>query len=162
VPVMAAAFSDYVLAVHIIAVVVAFGVTFAYPIFALVGGRLDRRAMPWFHRMQATIGRRLTSPGLLLVLIAGVILAADEHQWKYFYVPWGIGVVIVLGALEGAVMVRGEEQLAEIAERDIAASGGRDVVWSEEYEALFKRLGGLGALMDFLVVITIFFMAVRL
>jgi hypothetical protein len=157
----AAAFSDYVLAVHIVAVVAAFGVTFAYPIFAFVGGRLDRSAMPWFHRMQQAIGRRLISPGLLLVLVAGVILAAGEHQWKHFYVQWGIAVVIVLGALEGAVMVRGEGRLAELAERDIAAAAGRDVEWSPEYEALFKRLGAVGALMVLIVIVTVFFMALH-
>lgn len=39
--VTAAKFSDYVLAVHIIAVVVSFGMTFVYPVFAVVGARLD-------------------------------------------------------------------------------------------------------------------------
>jgi hypothetical protein len=158
----AAAFSDYVLAVHIIAVMIAFGVTFSYPIFAFVGGRLDRRAMPWFHRMQATIGRRLTGPGLGLVLIAGIILASDEHQWKHFYVQWGIAAVIVLGALEGAIMTRGEQRLAEIAQRDIDAAAGREVTWSGDYDALFKRLGATGAVMDLIVLVTIFFMALHL
>jgi hypothetical protein len=39
----AVAFVDLVLAVHILAVVVAFGVVFAYPLFGLVGARLDPR-----------------------------------------------------------------------------------------------------------------------
>ena len=33
-------------------------------------------------------------------------------------------------------MIRGEGQLAEIAERDIAAAGDGAVQWSEEYQAL--------------------------
>ena len=79
---------NLVLAVHISAVMVAFGVTFAYPIVAVVGERLDRRAMPWFHRVQVAISRRLINPGLLVVLLAGIVLASDEHQWKHFYVQW--------------------------------------------------------------------------
>jgi hypothetical protein len=158
----AASFAQFVLAVHIVAVVVAFGVTFSYPLFFVVGMRLDPRAMPWFHRMQQAIGRRLVSPGLGVVLIAGIVLASDEHQWKHFYVQWGIAAVIVLGALEGAVMTRNEGRLAEIAERDVAAAGAGQVTWSAEYEALGRRTGTIGALMGLIVVLTIFFMALHL
>jgi hypothetical protein len=158
----AARFSEYVLAVHILAVVVAFGVTFAYPVFFLVGSQLDRRAMPWFHRMQQAISRRLTNPGLLLVLIAGIILASDEHQWKHFYVQWGIGAVIVLGGLEGSVMLPRAGRLAQLAERDIKAAGDGEVQWSAEYEALARRTGAIGVLMGLIVAVTVFFMALHL
>ena len=160
--VTAVTFADFVLALHILAVVVAFGVTFAYPIFVLVGGRMDPRAMPWFHRMQVAIGRRLINPGLLIVLIAGIYLASHEDQWKAFYVQWGLAAVVVLGALEGAVMIRGETRLAEIAERDVAAAGTDAVKWSPEYEALFRRLGMFGGLMQLIVVLTVFFMAAHI
>ena len=90
------------------------------------------------------------------------VLASDEHQWKHFYVQWGIGAVIVLGALEGAVMTRGEERLAGIAQRDLEAAVGREPEWSGEYDALFKRLGLTGAAMQLIVVVTIFFMALHL
>jgi len=158
----AARFADYVLAVHVSAVMIAFGVTFAYPIFAVVGSQLDRRAIPWFHRLQLAIGRRLINPGLGLVLIAGIVLASDEHQWKHFYVQWGIAIVIVLGALQGAVMSRWEGRMAELAEQDILAAGAGEVTWSAEYDALAKREAIVGTLMSLLVVITIFFMALHL
>ncbi len=157
--VTAVTFADFVLALHILAVVVAFGVTFAYPIFALVGGRMDPRAMPWFHRMQVAVGRRLVNPGLAIVLIAGIYLASHLDEWKAFYVQWGLAAVVVLGALEGAVMIRGETRLAELADRDVAAAGTGAVKWSAEYEAQFRRLGLFGALMQLIVVLTIFFMA---
>ncbi len=152
----AVAFSDLILAVHITAVMVAFGVTFAYPIFAVVGERLDRRAMPWFHRVQVAISRRLINPGLLVVLLAGIYLASHEHQWKHFFVQWGIGAVVVLGALEGSFMIPREKKLAELAERDVATGSAE---WSPEYVALRKRVGGVGAAMGLLVVVTIFLMA---
>ncbi len=158
----AVTFADFVLALHILAVVVAFGVMFAYPVFGLVGGRMDPRAMPWFHRMQVAIGRRLVNPGLLVVLIAGIYLASHEDQWKAFYVQWGLAAVVVLGALEGAVMIRGETRLADIADRDVAAAGTGAVKWSTEYEALFRRLGLFGAIMQLIVVLTVFFMAAHI
>ena len=56
---------DVVLAVHIMAVVVAFGVTFAYPIMFAVGARSDPRSLPLLHRIEYTIERVLINPGLL-------------------------------------------------------------------------------------------------
>jgi hypothetical protein len=159
--VQAVAFWQAVLAVHILAVVAAFGVTFAYPLFALVGARLDPRAMPWFHRMQQLIGRRLTNPGLAVVLIAGIYLASDLHQWKSFYVGWGLAAVVVMGALEGAVMIPGEGKLAELAERDIAAAGAGSVKWSAEYEAQRNRLGAFGTLQGVIVIVTTYLMSVQ-
>jgi hypothetical protein len=47
----AVAFETVVLAVHIAATVVAFGVVFAYPLFFFVGG-IDPKAMAWFHRTE--------------------------------------------------------------------------------------------------------------
>jgi hypothetical protein len=157
----AVAFWEVILAVHIIAVVAAFGVTFAYPLFVVVGARLDPRAMPWFHRMQQVIGWRLTSPGLGVVLLAGIYLASHLHQWKLFYVQWGVGVALVLGAVEGAFMIPSEGKLADLAERDIAAAGAGAVKWSGDYESLAKRVGIVGAAMSLLIVITVYLMTVQ-
>jgi hypothetical protein len=62
---------DIVLAVHIMAVVTAFSVTFAYPIIFAVTARHGARSLPLMHRMEYTIERFLINPGLALVLVAG-------------------------------------------------------------------------------------------
>jgi hypothetical protein len=156
-------FPQVAIAIHVMAVVFSFGVTFAYPVFMTVGRRRDPRAMPWFHRMQQQIGRRIVNPGLTLVVIAGVYLAADLHVWSHFFVQWGIAVALVLGALEGSFMIRYEGKLAELAERDIAAAAAGDgaVTFSPEYDALFRRLGIIGATMSVLVLVTIYLMVVQ-
>lgn len=159
--VTAVAVWQVILAVHIVAAVVAFGVTFAYPLFELVGTRVDTRAMPGLHRLQQMIGRRLINPGLAVVILAGIYLASHLHQWKAFYVQWGLGVSIVLGALEGAFMIPREGKLAELAERDIAAPGAGEVKWSGEYKALAKQVGAVGAVMSLLIVITVYVMTVQ-
>jgi hypothetical protein len=162
-PVLAPAveFFQVVIAIHIVAVVASFGVVFSYPLFVFVGGRMDPRSLPWFFRMQQIIGRRLISPGLAVVLVAGIYLASDLHQWKEFYVQWGLAAVIVIGALEGAVVIPSEGKLAELAERDVAAAEGREVTFSPEYEALFKRTGLVGSLLVLIIVLTIYFMSVQ-
>jgi hypothetical protein len=157
----AVAFWQIVLAVHIAAVVVAFGVTFAYPLIDAFGSRMDPRAMPWFYRVRDLIGRRLISPGLALVLIAGVYLASKLHQWSAFYVQWGLAVVIVLGGLGGAFLSPNERKLAELAERDIEAAGDGEVQWSEEYLALQRRVAIVGAGYSLLVLITVYLMTVQ-
>jgi uncharacterized membrane protein len=159
--VQAVAFWQVVLAVHIVAVIAGFGVVFSYPLFVFAGGRMDPRAMPWFHRMQQMIGRRLINPALALVLIAGIYLASDLHQWKSFYVGWGVAAVVVIGALEGAVMIPGEGKLAELAARDVAAAGSGAVTWSPEYEAQVKRIGAFGTVLSLLIVVTVYLMTVQ-
>lgn len=153
-----ASFSEAVLAIHLIGVVVAFGVTFSYPVFALFGSR-DRRSMPTLHRAQAAISRMVITPGLLVILIAGIVLASDEHQWKAFFVQWGIGAVIVLMGAEHALILPRERKLAELAERDVQAAGGGEVRWSAEYDAVFRQTGIIGAVLDLIVIVTIFLMA---
>jgi hypothetical protein len=106
--------------------------------------------------VQVAISRRLINPGLLVVLVAGIFLASDEHQWKHFFVQWGVGVVVVLGALEGSFMIPREKKLADLAERDVAAGAAE---WSPEYLALRKRVAGVGSVQSLLVVVTVFLMA---
>jgi hypothetical protein len=155
------AFFQVVLAVHIMAVVVTFGVIFAYPLIQLVGDRLDPRAIPWYHRVQRTIGQRLISPGLLVVLVAGIYLASKLHQWSFFYVQWGLAVAIVIGALGGLFFSPNERRLAELAERDVASAGAGEVVWSPEYLALRRRNALVGNAVAIIVLVTIYVMTVQ-
>jgi hypothetical protein len=170
--------------VHILAVVVAFGITFAYPLFGVAGARMDLRAVPWFHRMQQVIGRRLISPALLIVLVAGIYLASHLHQWSATYVQLGLAAVVVLGGLEGGFMVPRAGRLADLAERDLSGGGttagsaasageGSDAIGgsgtagpglttlSPEYHALLKRVGFVGVVMQLIVVVTVFLMATQ-
>jgi hypothetical protein len=157
----AVVFWQVVLAIHIAAVMIAFGVTFAYPLFVVAGARIDPRAMPWFHRVQVVIGRRLINPGLAIVLLAGIYLASKLHQWHAFYVQWGLAVVIVLGAIEGAIIIPREAKLAELAERDIGASGAGEITWSSDYDSMMKRVRVAGTVMSVLVLITVYLMTVQ-
>jgi hypothetical protein len=157
----AVASTDVVRAIHIAAAVIAFGVTFAYPLFLAVGARMDPRAMPWFHRTQGVIGTRLISPGLLVVIIAGIYLASKEHMWHAFYVQWGLAVAVVIGALGGAFFTPSERKLSALAERDIAAAGEGEVAWSEEYKAVLSRVRVVGVGVNLLVLVTIYLMTVH-
>jgi Predicted integral membrane protein (DUF2269) len=158
---LAASLYEVVLAVHIMAVVVAFGVTFAYPIMFAVAARHDPRGLPLLHRIEYTIERFLINPGLLLVLLAGVYLASKGHFWSDFFVQWGLAAVIVIGALVGAVMIPTAKRAEQLATRDLAAAADGEVALSEEYRALVRRLSAVGSLLSLLVLVTILLMALH-
>ena len=157
----AASAYEIVLALHVFAVVAAFGVTFAYPIIFAVGARADPQSLPLLHRVEYSIEQRLVNPLLAVVLAAGIFLASDGHHWSQFFVQWGLGVVIVLGALIGAVMIPTSKHAEELAARDIEAAAGGVIAMSEEYRVLVRRLNLVGTLMSLLVVVTIFFMVIK-
>ncbi len=160
-PPLSASAYEIVLAVHIMAVVVAFGVTFAYPIMFAVGARHGARSLPLLHRIEYTIERWLINPGLLIVLVAGIFLASDGHHWSEFFVQWGIAIVVVIGALVGSVMIPTAKRAEQIAERDLAAAADGEIEMSAEYQALVRRLSTVGSLLSALVLVTILFMAIK-
>jgi hypothetical protein len=179
-----------VLAIHIMAVVVAFGATFAYPIIFAVGARQEPRSLPLLHRIEYNVERWLLNPALVVVLGAGIYLASDAHLWKEFFVQWGFAAVIVIGGLVGAVMIPTSKRAEEVARRDIEAStsaaetgtspaqagalatetGTADaqmtrhgtIAFSAEYQGLVRRLTIVGSSLSLLVLVTIFFMAYKL
>ena len=86
-------FYSFVLFVHIAAVVLAFGVTFSFPIVMSVARKRYERHMGFYHRMQALIGSRLIGPLGGLVLLAGLYLAIKGPY--EFGDPW-IGITLLL------------------------------------------------------------------
>ena len=152
---------NVVLAIHIMAVVIGFGVTFAYPVMFAVAARHDPRSLPILHRIEYTIERALINPALLVIVAAGAYLASKEHLWSEFFVQWGLGAAIVIGALVGSVMIPTAKRAQTTAARDIAAAGEGELVMSAEYQGLVKRLSTVGSLLSGIVLITILFMAIK-
>jgi uncharacterized membrane protein len=157
----AASLYDFILALHIMAVVVGFGVTFAYPIIFAVGANRDPRSLPVLHRIEYTLERALVNPGLLVVIAAGAYLASKGHHWSEFFVQWGLGAAVLIGALVGSVMIPTAKKAEQLAERDLAGAGEGSVGMSEEYRAAVKRLSIMGTTLSLLVLVTILFMAVK-
>lgn len=159
---LAASAYEIALAVHIIGVVVAFGVTFAYPVMFAVSAKSEPRALPLLHRIEYTTERILVNGGLVTLGAAGLFLAGDGHHWSEFFVQWGIGAAVVIGGLVGAVMIPTAKRAEELARRDIEAVGdGAEVEMSEEYRALVRRRNAVGSLLYALVIATIAIMAIK-
>lgn len=160
----AVTFYDVVLWVHITAVVLAFGPTFAYPVFLAVAERTDPRSLPVVARgviAWDAIGRVL----LVVILLAGIYLIADSPAWELsdFYVSWGFLAVIVVGGLSSGYFTPKTRRLIEIAERDIAASAasGGDVKLSAEFQALNGQVAKVGTATGILILLTIYVMTAK-
>jgi len=158
---LAASAYEYVLALHIIAVVVAFGWTFTLPVVYAVGMKADPRSLPVLHRIEYMIARLILNPALVVLLGAGIFLASDGHHWSEFFVQWGIGAVVVIGAIAGAVLIPTSKRAEEAARRDLAAWSGGEFKPGEEYSAAIRRLNIVGSAASLLVLVTIVFMAVK-
>jgi hypothetical protein len=158
---VAVTFYEVVLALHILAVVFAFGATFAYPVLVGAITKADSRALPALYRALHAISQRVIMPGLAATVVFGFYLASHLHLWHAFFVQWGIGVAVVIGAVEGMYLGPREKRLIEAADRDVAGAGAGEVTFGAEHDSLVRQVGGVGALMDLLVVITIFFMVLR-
>ena len=155
-------FYDVVLSVHIAAIVIAFGVTFAYPIIGVYVSREQPRFLPVLHAVQERIGKFLMTPAATIALLAGFYLASDRDYMGKIWVIVPLIILIGLLGLGGAFFGPSERRASELAARDVAAAGADGAVTlSREYEALASRIARMGALASLLVLVAIFFMAAK-
>ena len=141
---VAIVFYDVVLSIHVMAVVAAFGVWFAYPLLVVRG---DAAA----HRAQVRVARMVVTPAGSLALLAGVYLASDRSYWSEVWVSVPLVILVVLLGITGAYFIPRQERLAELAE----AGGG------PEYAALAVQVARVAFASAGLVVVAIFFMVVK-
>jgi len=71
---------DFSVFIHVTAVVVGFGSTFAESIMFPVAMKTSPRHLPYVHRLQLTINQYFASPALLVVLATG-FYQVSERDW---------------------------------------------------------------------------------
>jgi uncharacterized membrane protein len=151
-------FYDVVVFVHVLAVVLAFGAVFTYPLLEAYVRRTSPGDLVVLHRAQVFLTRRLVTPSMVVVLAAGLYLALDRWSLGDPWISSTFTILIVLFGLVGAVLTPTERRCAELAEADRSSSGGRP---SEAYEAQARRLTAVGGLASLLIVVAIFLMTVK-
>lgn len=157
-PVASVDFYDVIRWVHISAVVVAFGPTFAFGIYYAVAQRRDPRSLPVIFEATDSINRYLVTIGVIVVLASGIYLTIDRWSFADVFVNVGMVVAIgLLGLLHG-FFIPNDRRAWEVAKRDIEAAGDREVELSTEFDRLTRRSAQVGMLVGLVVVITIYFM----
>ncbi|MEZ5077793.1 MAG: DUF2269 family protein [Solirubrobacterales bacterium] len=143
--------------IHVLAVVLAFGPTFAYGIIFSIVPRQPRSA-PAILEAVRKVDTYLVDPGMIVILIAGIyLLGKGPWDGSEAFIAIGFAAIIVLFGLQHAFFRPQGRKLQEIAERDLEAGD----TLSEEFEAVSRRLGVVGPIAGLIVVVTIFFMVVK-
>ncbi|MFL5898360.1 MAG: DUF2269 family protein [Solirubrobacterales bacterium] len=143
--------------IHILAVVLTFGPTFGYGFLFSVMPKYPRAAPGLIEGIQK-IDRYLITPGLLVILLAGIYLLV-EGPWESseaFIAVGFVAIVVLLGFQHGFFRPQ-EAKARELAERDLKNGD----TLSAEFEEVSRRLGIVGPIAGLIVVITIFFMTVK-
>jgi len=147
---------------HVTAVVVGFGATFADSLMFPVAMQLNPRHLPYVHRLQLAINQRLATPALVVVLVTGMYQVSNaDLSFGDFWISATFAIVIVIGGLVGAYFIPTDRKLGAMVEREIAAAGDGEVTLSSEYQAAARREGMIGALTGLLIVLAIFFMVTK-
>jgi uncharacterized membrane protein len=154
-------FYDVVVFVHVTAIVLAFGVTFAYPVLGSFITRNHPRSVPALHEAQARVGKVLIAPAMVLAFAAGIYLASDRDLFGETWVVVPMVILIVLFGMGGAFFGPTEERAAQAAARDVEAAGDGPVTFSPQYEALAARIANGGKLATVLIVVAIYFMVAK-
>ncbi len=156
-------FYNVVLFIHIAAAVIAFGGTFTYGLVEAVVTRPEqRRHLAFWHRLQRELGAKIITPAAIVILAAGIYLAAaGNFGFGDTFVSIGIVIIVVLLGLGHAFFMPTELRAAEAAERDIEAAGDGEIVLGAEYETLAKRLMVVGIASNLLVLVAIFVMVMK-
>jgi len=154
---LAIAFYDIVLTVHILAVVIAFGVVFAYPVIDAQIRRASPHDLAGLHRLHLSLARGVITPAMVVVLVAGLYLALDRYSLGDPWISATLTILIVLFGLTGAILTPADRRLVELAERDAQAGGGP----SEQYTQEARKADIVGAAALLLVIVAIFLMTAK-
>jgi len=148
--------------VHVTAVMVGFGATFAEAIMFPVAMKVGPRHLPYVHRLQLAINQRLATPALVIVLGTG-IYQVSKGNWGFgkFWVSGAFVIVFIVGGLLGGYFIPTDRRLAPMVERDIAASGDGEVVLSDEYQRQARIEGIVGAITGILLVAAVYLMVIK-
>jgi uncharacterized membrane protein len=151
---------------HLTAVMVGFGATFAEAIMFPVAMKVGVRHLPYVHRLQLAINQWLATPALLIVLATGIYQVTDQDAWGFdqFWISASLLVVIVIGGILGGYFIPTDRRLAPMVEGEIAALGDREVALSdlsEEYQRKGRMEGVVGTITGLLLIAVVYIMVTK-
>jgi uncharacterized membrane protein len=117
-----------VVALHIIAVIAAYGLPLSAPLLVPYVRRHHPTALAGLHAAQHRLNNVLTGPATVLLLGFGIYLATDGKLWDEPFVGIGIAAIVIIAVVGGGVIVPATKQLARL---DPLAP---------EYERVYRRL----------------------
>jgi hypothetical protein len=154
----AVTFYDVSVWLHVSAVVVGFGATFAESLTFPLAMKVGKQHLPYVHRLGIAINQRLATPALVLIIITGIYQTSDRWEFSDFWISATFLIAIILGGLNGAYFIPGEKRLLAQVERELSGDGGE---LSVDYQRKARQMGMVGALAGVLVLLAVFFMVAK-
>jgi Predicted integral membrane protein (DUF2269) len=157
---------EFSLFLHITAVMVGFGATFAEAIMFPVAMRVSVRHLPYVHRLQLAVNMWLALPALAIVTATGIYQVTDQDAWGFdqFWISAALVIVILIGLILGAYFIPMDRKLGPMVEREIAAAGDRELSvtdLSPEYQRLGRLEGLIGTIAGILLIIAVYLMVTK-
>jgi uncharacterized membrane protein len=148
--------------IHVAAVVVGFGTSFAEAIALPVAMKLDPRHLPYVYTLQLTINRFFVIPALVLVVITGFYQASElDLSMGEFWLSATLAIVIVIAVINFAYFIPTDRKMLALVTKELAAAGDGPVTLSDEYNQRSIREGIVGTLVGVLLIVAIFLMVVK-
>jgi hypothetical protein len=158
---LAVQFYDVVVWLHVSAVVLAFGPTFAFGFYLATAGRKDPRSVPTMLEAQGVVLRTIYTVGALVVIASGIYLAADRWDFGEVFVIVGLVVALGLLATTYGFFIPNDRRALEAAKRDIESAGSGEVEFGEEFNRASRAGATVGGVVGLIIIVTIYFMAAK-
>ncbi len=144
--------------IHVAAVVIGFGATFAESVMFPVAMRVGKQHLPYVHELQIAINRYFAGPALLVIVVTG-FYQVGKGDWSLgdFWIAATLVIAVVLGGMNGAYFIPSDRRLGAMVTRELLAGGDL----SEEYQRRARAQGMMGALAGLLVVVAVFLMVTK-
>ena len=146
---------------HVSAVVVGFGATFAEAIMFPVAMKAGVRHLPYLHKLQLAINQRLATPAMVIIILTGLYQTSERWDFGEVWISATFAIVIVIGGLLGGYFIPADRKLGAMVEQELAAAGDGEVVLSDEYQRGARREGMVGALTGVLILAAVFLMVTK-
>ncbi len=150
---------EFSLFLHITAVMVGFGATFAESVMFPVAMKLSPRNLPYVHRLQLTINQFFAVPALIVVIATG-FYQVSEGNWELgdFWLSATFAIVLVIAALNFFYFIPSDRRLGPMVERELAEAGDGETTLSPEYQRGAMRQGIVGSITGVLLILAVLLM----
>ena len=152
---ISAAISAYgvALAVHIFAVLTAYGAPLVYPVFVSYVRRHHPRALTGVHATQYWLNTRVAPPASLAIVGAGAYMAFKNDLWSEAWLVGGLSLFSLISVVGLVFIVPSTQKLSELAPTDSRPSA--------QYLTVYRRYVAVETCLGLLVALAVFLMAAK-
>jgi hypothetical protein len=151
--------------IHVTAVVLGFGSTFAESVMFPVAMKMSARNLPYVHRLQLTLNQFFALPAIVVIAATG-IYQMDKGGWDYgdLWVSATITILVVILLINIFFFIPTDRRLLPIIETAIADAGDRELKLADlppTYQRWGRAEGIVGSIVGILLIAAIFLMTTK-